>query len=260
MHSAIKLHQHALDKFDKSECACHKRSMRVLLSRLSSWSGFRSLLAAPASAALVVVGCSPTLANNTELGTSVRQHLNAAWVHEPSAEKDENAQENMRREAEACFRDVSELINKREDGSALYDPDKTTLDTVKGPMTLAQVQEKCKSLTQVRMARLPTAAIHDPALEQAILAAAQRSVAPATAKVVILTGRDWDVERNQVTGAVLRRSRGATIAVVNPDGTCALKGVTVGQEYVGSEFQGAAALVEAPVTVAAVNCEALKGR
>jgi hypothetical protein len=90
--------------------------------------------------------------------------------------------------------------------------------------------------------RLPRAAVSDPKLENwfksVFIDTAQLRGRNYTFLKVLITGTDYQVRRNELTGIILGRSRGAAIAFKDADGKCKYGRFTIEQDYDGSKFTG----------------------
>ena len=117
--------------------------------------------------------------------------------------------------------------------------------------TLNVYAQKAKAAVDARYARedsqrtaenqLPAKGMQDRALEGSALKAAQEWANSyrwkETLKYVYLTGRDWGILRNKLTGIQTGRRIQGVIAMQHPDGLCRYQYATFDQAYNGSGYQ-----------------------
>ncbi len=93
---------------------------------------------------------------------------------------------------------------------------------------------------KVRDARLPAAVIKDAVLEKSFIDLFNKSLGEklgATANKAVLLQDDWAILRNEISGIVTGRRRGAAIAYKKKDGKCYFfTSFYIEQEYVGGAF------------------------
>jgi hypothetical protein len=119
---------------------------------------------------------------------------------------------------------------------------KVTIDFSQGLDRLEPLYQKVRT-NRAASARMPKAAVKDPAVEQKIISAAMamsfHSIGGIT-KIhrVVLLEKDWKIERNW-RGVITGRSRRAEIAFTSKeDGKCYMTEVIVGQGHNGKDFAG----------------------
>jgi hypothetical protein len=209
---------------------------------------------------LTPAGCAATLPNQTEAGTAALLHMNAALATLPAAERDPSALAATRREAQACYYSMNDLISSRSflDGKPLYDPNTATLSTAQGQLTLKEVQKRCKDMTMERTTELPGPGARDPRLERTFLEVAQEGAQPSVCRAVVILEPDWLIQRHPMSGIVVSRKRWAAVAFSHPDSTCSYTEISFREEYVGGQF--GMPMVEDVGAKTVLNCQALEGR
>ena len=105
----------------------------------------------------------------------------------------------------------------------------------------------------------PTAAASDPDLEAKFVSAYNKDNPGAVAKKAWLKYTNWDVRKNELTGAILNKYRNATLLVQTAEGNCSYMEATFAMDYEGNGKYGYihfSGLV--PGTYRPILCECLK--
>jgi hypothetical protein len=98
-----------------------------------------------------------------------------------------------------------------------------------------------KSKTQkIRDTRMPEAAAKDAVLEKRFAELFNKDAASNNMTIlkVVITGTDWKINRNELTGIILGRARAGVIAGKDKNGKCYLAKFDIYEDYVGSSFTG----------------------
>jgi hypothetical protein len=118
--------------------------------------------------------------------------------------------------------------------------EKAIADAIKGLGTLDQMSasaEKNRNAV-IDAERLPKAAVSDAKLEKwfkdIFITTSQARGKNYTLLKVLITGTDYQVKRNELTGIILGRTRGAAIAFKEADGKCKWGRYAMMQDYAGA--------------------------
>lgn len=124
---------------------------------------------------------------------------------------------------------------------AAYDTISASIKGLGTPAEMAARAEK-KMNAVIDAERLPKAAVSDSKLENwfknVFINTANLRGKNYTFLKVLITGTDYQVRRNELTGIILGRSRGAAIAFKNADGKCMWGRYAIVQDYDGSKYTG----------------------
>jgi hypothetical protein len=115
-----------------------------------------------------------------------------------------------------------------------------------GGLDKISAQNKVNNTEKIKNQFLPAAIVKDANLEKMFVDAFNKRYATeykGTATKAIILQRDWQTERNTLTGIVTGRIRQAAIVYKGTDGKCYLVSIMhLYQEYIGSSFQNTKAV------------------
>jgi len=132
---------------------------------------------------------------------------------------------------------IRQLINQEEKQKAI---DVMLTNYSQQVKTVFDQRRKEASEKKIANQELPKQGLQDSALEEKALAAAQRWADSYHWKETLtrayLTGNDWSIKRNVLSGIITRRIIAGVVVMKRPDGLCSFHHVTFGQQYDGSNY------------------------
>lgn len=108
--------------------------------------------------------------------------------------------------------------------------------------TLATLRERAEAAYAADKAaekaarEMPAAAMTDAALEKDFLDAFASQKWDGTALKAVITDKEWNVVKNELTGAIIRRWLGAAVGYKLPDGNCKLRSISIEQVWDGLAY------------------------